>query len=96
MKVRRLDVYVAEHCFGCAEARRLAAAAAFRFAALSVRIVDLEREPDQRPESLVAVPSYVLDGIVIALGNPRQMDLFSHLQRLLEARPMKECSDGSP
>ncbi len=97
----QLDVYVVEHCFGCEEARRLAAAVASRFAVLSVRVVDLEREPDERPESLVAVPSYILDGRVISLGNPRQTDLFLRLQRLLEAPSaeapsVEESSDGSP
>ena len=94
--MQRIDVYVAEHCFGCEEARHLALAAASRFAQLSVRIVDLEREPDARPESLVAVPSYVLDGKVISLGNPRQMDLFSTLAQPLQARSVEEDSDGSP
>ena len=91
----RLDVYVAEHCFGCQEARRLASEMAARFAALSVHVVDLERAPDERPESLVAVPAYVLGGHVIALGNPRQTDLFTCLQRLLEARPAWERGDGA-
>ncbi len=92
----QLDVYVAEHCFGCEEARRLAAAIASRFALLSVRVVDLEHEPDERPESLVAVPSYVLDGRVIALGNPRQSDLFASLERLLQAPTVEGSNDGSP
>ncbi len=92
----RLDVYIAEHCFGCEEARRLAAMLDSRFATLSVRVVDLEREPDERPEMLVAVPSYVLDGRVISLGNPRQADLIASLARLLEASMVKEGRDDSP
>lgn len=86
----QLDVYVAEHCFGCAEARRLAAAVASRFARLSVRVVDLERDPDARPDSVVAVPSYVLDGRVISLGNPRQTELFLDLGRLLATPSIAE------
>jgi hypothetical protein len=76
----RLDVYVSAHCFGCAEARRLAAAAALRFPSLAVRVIDIEREPAARPESLVAVPTYLLDGRIVSLGNPRQRDLFRHLE----------------
>ena len=83
----RLDIYIAEHCFGCDEARRLAGAVVSRFMGLSVRVVDLVREPDERPDSLVAVPSYVLDGRVISLGNPRQEDLFCDLERLLDRSP---------
>jgi hypothetical protein len=86
----QLDVYVAENCFGCAEAQRLASVVASRFARLSVRVVDLERDPDARPESVVAVPSYVLDGRVIALGNPRQAELFLDLARLLATPSIAE------
>ena len=78
-----LSIYILEHCIGCDEAQRLAATMAARFAGLLVRVVDLEREPDARPEALVAVPTYVLDGKVIALGNPRQNDLVRDLERLL-------------
>ncbi len=79
----QLDVYVTRRCFGCDEALRLAEAAARRFPALSVRVVDLEREPQARPAGLVAVPTYMLDGRVVSLGNPRQGDLFRQLERSL-------------
>ena len=78
-----LSVYILEHCLGCEEARRLAAAIPARFGELLVRVVDLDREPDARPASLVAVPTYMLDGKVISLGNPRQADLVHDLERLL-------------
>ncbi len=92
----RLDIYIAEHCFGCDEARRLAGAVVSRFMGLSVRVVDLGREPDERPDSLVAVPSYVLDGRVISLGNPRQEDLFSKLERLLDMSRSAGGRHGAP
>ena len=83
-QVPRLDIYVAEHCFGCTETRRLAEAAASRFPALSVHVVDLDREPGAHPEGLVAVPTYMLDGQVVCLGNPEPSDLFRCLQRSLD------------
>jgi len=82
-----LDVYVTQHCFGCTEAMRLARVAARRFPSISIRVVDLQREPDARPENLVAVPTYILDGQIIWLGNPRQVDLLLRLERSLGARP---------
>lgn len=80
-----LTVYVTPRCFGCAAARRLGAAASSRFPSLSVRIVDLEQEPQARPESLVAVPTYVLDGRIAAIGNPRREELFRLLEHALDA-----------
>ena len=91
-----LDVYITRHCFGCAEARRLADAVAARFTAVSVRVVDLDRDPDSRPDNLVAVPTYMLDGRVVSLGNPRQADLFRRIERLLETSQIWEGGDGSP
>ncbi len=91
-----LDIYVTEQCFGCDEARHLADTVASRFASVLVRVVDLADEPGTRPDAVVAVPSYVLDGRVIALGNPRQAELFSDLARFLEAPSAEECAHGSP
>ncbi|MCC6179860.1 MAG: hypothetical protein IT305_31490 [Chloroflexi bacterium] len=85
-----LSVYILEHCFGCEEARRLATAIAGSFANLRVRVVDLDDEPDARPDNLIAVPTYMLDGKVIALGNPRQIDLVHDLEHLLESRRREE------
>ncbi len=91
-----LDVYLTRYCFGCAEALRLAELAARRFPAVSVRVVDLERQPEARPEDLVAVPTYVLDGRIVSLGNPRQRDLFRQLEGSLEAaRPGEERNGPS-
>ena len=91
-----LDVYLSSHCFGCSEARRLAAAAERRFPRLRVRVVDLDREPAARPEQLVAVPTYMLDGQVIALGNPRQRDLFRDLERSLDGAGGEGREHGCP
>jgi hypothetical protein len=79
----RLDVYVSRDCVGCAEALRLAEVAARRFPAIAVRVVDLEREPEARPDNLVAVPTYMLDGRIVWLGNPHPADLLRHLEDAL-------------
>ena len=88
----KLDIYLTPSCFGCAEALRLAQAAASRFPRCVVRVVDLEREPQARPDGLVAVPTYLLDGEVLCLGNPRQADLF---RRLEQSVARGEASDGA-
>jgi hypothetical protein len=81
----RLEIFVSAHCFGCQEARRLAGAVAERFRAVSVRLVDLDDEPEARPERVVAVPAYLLDDAVISFGNPRQVDLFQQVERAIAA-----------
>lgn len=96
----QLDVYIAAHCSGCEEARRLARAAAARFPDLRVKLIDLEEVPatgrsnaagHELPVDLVAVPTYFLDGRVIALGNPPAETLFARVSRQLRLR-----GDGGP
>jgi hypothetical protein len=86
----RLDIFVSAHCFGCQEARRLARAVAERFRALTVRLVDLDAEPEARPEQVIAVPAYLLDDTVISFGNPRQADLFRQVELAIAARQVSQ------
>jgi hypothetical protein len=72
-------VYVSRHCPNCGEARRLAEEAATRFPGVAVRVIDLDRTPAPTPEGVVAVPTYLLDGRVVSLGNPDPEELFARL-----------------
>lgn len=69
-----LQVFVASDCYGCEEAIRLAGLIAQRFAALTVEIIDLDEKGAVRPDGIFATPTYVLNGQVIALGNPREIE----------------------
>ncbi|HET8627135.1 MAG TPA: nitrate/nitrite transporter NrtS [Thermomicrobiales bacterium] len=65
----RLTIVVAPECPACAEARAVAREMQGRFPALVVEVLDLDdRRPT--PPRVVATPTYLLDGQVIALGNP--------------------------
>lgn len=75
---------MSQRCPGCDEACRLDGRVAQRFPVHRVRVVDLERELAARPTNLVAVPSYMLDGHVLALGNPREEDLLQCLAQSLD------------
>ena len=44
-----------------------------------VRVIDLDRAGAPPPEGVVAVPTYVLDGQVVSLGNPYPEELFARL-----------------
>ena len=77
----RLEVYVSRECLNCAEAVRLAEDTADRFPSVEVQVIDLGGELENRllPDTVVAVPTYLLDGRVISLGNPYPEDLFARL-----------------
>jgi hypothetical protein len=68
-----LEIYVAPNCFGCETARILAGIVrALDRPDLEVRLLDLGEPGVSRPPTVFAVPTYVLDGRVISLGNPEQ------------------------
>lgn len=70
---RILEIYVAPDCFGCETARSLAGiVCALGWPDLEVRLLDLSKPDVIRPPAVFAVPTYVLDGRVISLGNPDQ------------------------
>ncbi len=88
---RILEIYVAPNCFGCETARTLAGIVrALDRPNLEVRLLDLS-EPDViRPTTVFAVPTYLLDGRVISLGNPEQDWL---LDQLTPPSPSKGVAD---
>ncbi len=75
-----LEIVITPHCFGCARARTLAATIAAHDPALDVRVVDLSEPGAQAPPGLVAVPSYVLNGRILFIGNPTQAALAAALR----------------
>lgn len=81
MNIQRiLEIYIAPDCFGCETARNLARAVqSLARADLEVRLLDLSNPAVIRPASVFAVPTYVLDGRVISLGNPEPDWLLAQL-----------------
>ena len=80
-----LRVYVEEGCWACAESRRVVTEVARTFPEVQIEILDVTNAP--RPEAVFAVPTYVLDGRVISLGNPYVHELCYHLQDALVRAP---------
>lgn len=81
---------MAAHCAASATARRIAADLAQDAPDLVVRVVDVDDEPESVPLSVVAVPTYVVDGRSIHLGNPSP----AWRSKLL-SRPEKGAARGS-
>jgi alkyl hydroperoxide reductase subunit AhpF len=76
----RLEVYVSSECPNCGEAVRLAEEAAERFPDVVVRVIDLDQLAGRPPpDPVVAVPTYLLNGRVVSLGNPYSEELFARL-----------------
>ena len=81
----RLDIYIAAGCCACADALALAAVVAnWKIWNLDIHVVDLDEPGTIRPQSVFAVPTYLLDGKVISLGNPDVEEIRERLSRIME------------
>jgi hypothetical protein len=77
---RLLEIFVLPHCLGCETARRLAERVrAQALPHVAVHLVDLSAPDAVRPPMVFAVPTYLLDGRVLSLGNPEEEWLLSQL-----------------
>ena len=83
MNTRRLlEIYIAPDCLGCETARGLAGSVrALGLSDVEVRLIDLSEFDVVRPPTVFAVPTYVLDGRVLSLGNPEEAWLVARLRR---------------
>ncbi len=80
MERRVLEVYVTATCRGCARARELVAwLAALDLPHVEVRLVHLDQPGATRPPTVFAVPTYLLNGRVLSLGNPDEHWLMARL-----------------
>ena len=82
----KLQVYIREDCWTCAESHRIVAEIAPQFPQLSVELVDIETP--NRPQNVFAVPTYVLDGRIISLGNPYRDELRREIKNVLSHHDM--------
>ena len=76
----RLEIYLADHCENCQEAARLAVLAA-SVPGVEVCMVNLDDPAANVPPTVVAAPTYILDGRIISLGNPYPNELLRLLRR---------------
>ena len=74
-----LDIYVDHDCTNCDTARLLAHEVRQRMPHVVVHLREL-RPGEAVPDEVFAVPTYILNGKRISLGNPSLSDLIRRLQ----------------
>lgn len=75
----RLDVYVASHCLTCSTTWELVERARQRFPRVTITVYDIEQDPAACHPDVIAVPTYLLDGRVLCIGNPDEGVLWATL-----------------
>lgn len=66
-----LEIYVSDQCANCQEAIMIAEAAR-SITGLNITAMNLDVPEQPMPLQVVAVPTYILNGLVISLGNPER------------------------
>lgn len=74
-----LDIYIDQDCPGCTQALEMANYVKSKLPEIEVRIFDLARPNIKRPSNVFAVPTYLLNGKRLSLGNPNLEDLLATL-----------------
>jgi glutaredoxin len=82
----KLDVYITEECWACAEAQRIVADLSPQFPEVDIELRDLSDE--RKPSSVFATPTYILDGRTIFLGNPTRDELSQKLN-IAQSSPLE-------
>ena len=80
-----LQVFVEAGCQTCDRALQLAESVDSAYPQLAVSIVDV-REATGHEEDVFAVPTFVLNGRVLSLGNPQSSYLDGEIEALLRQR----------
>lgn len=74
----KLDVYIANDCWTCEETERIVADVSAQIPEIDIEFIDMENSVD-KPDNVFAVPTYLLNGRVISLGNPTREELIKKL-----------------
>ncbi|MGH2531450.1 MAG: hypothetical protein ACRDJW_03995 [Thermomicrobiales bacterium] len=93
--MRRLEIFVTPECLGCPTAFALADSVRARAIPLvEVHVTDLSAPGAERPDAVFAVPTYLLDGQVLSLGNPDEEWLVARLTGPANGRGADESRPG--
>lgn len=79
-----LQAYVSEGCHGCGEARAIAQEISTRFPDLHVEVINLDESGARRPSAVFAVPTFLLNGELLWLGNPHRKDAVEQIASFLQ------------
>jgi alkyl hydroperoxide reductase subunit AhpF len=75
----KLDVYISIDCWTCQETERIVSDVASQLPDVTVEMIDLNEVGD-KPDGVFAVPTYVINGRIVSLGNPTREELVQKIE----------------
>ncbi|MGA9532453.1 MAG: thioredoxin family protein [Anaerolineales bacterium] len=82
-----LEIYIEPNCATCELAFEIAELVQLRLPQVEVSLIDITEPNVERPDSVFAVPTYLLNGQTFSLGNPETGRLLERLESLVRAQP---------
>jgi hypothetical protein len=79
----RLCIYISSECFNSEEAKSIAFDIMHRFPQISTEVINLCEPTAVIPDNVFAVPTYVLNGKIISLGNPYREEIMAKIVAML-------------
>lgn len=80
-----LDIFIEANCSNCATAVEIAGIVQQSVPEVEVRLIDITQPDASCPESVFAVPTYLLNGELCSLGNPDADQLIARLETMVGA-----------
>lgn len=77
-----LKIYTMTHCPNCEDTRATAAVIARLVPEIKVELINLDDPSAEKPSQVFSVPTYIMNGLVLALGNP----YVEHLERSIRTQ----------
>ncbi len=78
----RLEVVVSSRCEQCGEAVGIAETIAREFPQVRVEVINLGAPNAVKPDVVFAVPTYLLNGRIVSLGNPSLQEMRDHITNI--------------
>ena len=72
-----LEIYISEKCWSCQESIRIAEELTPLFPNVTIDLINIQEH--DVPEEVFAVPTYLMNGKVVFLGNPTRQQLIEKL-----------------
>lgn len=79
----QLDIYIEPNCDNCERAVMIAELVRDQLPQVDVSLIDLSSPAANPPDSVFAVPTYLLNGETCSLGNPDEARLLRQLRALI-------------
>jgi len=78
----KIQIYVLQHCVSCGRSAALGQAVASHFEDITVEVLNLDDPSIPRPDLVFAVPTFLLDGQLLCLGNQEEEWLVRRVRRM--------------